>query len=88
MFRGWWNAWRRQREALQDEADAWHARHGRFARDLAGWRSMDAYLLGDLVAQERWGRIRELLEDRGDLPEIRPESDRPVQRHRSGDTPR
>lgn len=45
-------------------ADAWIARHGRFARSLAGWRSMDAYLLGDFEEQERWGRIRELIEER------------------------
>ena len=27
---------------------------------------MDAYLLGDLWEQERWGRIRELIEDSED----------------------
>jgi hypothetical protein len=26
-------------------------------------RSMDAYLLGDLPEQERWGKIREVIED-------------------------
>ena len=44
----------------------WILRHGRFARRLAGVRSMDAYLLGDLPEQERWGKIRELIEDSED----------------------
>ncbi len=40
------------------------ARHGRRARLLARIRSMDAYLLGDLEEQERWGRIREMIDER------------------------
>jgi hypothetical protein len=39
-------------------------RHGPFAADLARTRSVDAYLLGDLEEQERWGRIREMIEER------------------------
>jgi hypothetical protein len=40
------------------------ARHRRYARALARLRSMDAYLLGDLAEQERWGRIREMIDER------------------------
>ena len=44
-------------------ADAWIARHGRFALPLARLRAIDAYFLGDLREQEHWSRIREMLED-------------------------
>lgn len=40
------------------------ARHGRRARLLARMRSIDAYLMGDLAEQERWGRIREMIDER------------------------
>ena len=63
MFRKWWRARRRRQSALQIAAAHWLLKHGRFARRLAGLRSMDAYLLGDLAEQERWGKIRELIED-------------------------
>ncbi len=64
MFRGWWRTIRGRRKALEIDADEWIARHGRFARSLASLRSMDAYLLGDYREQERWGRIRELIDER------------------------
>jgi hypothetical protein len=60
----WWRSNRRRQRALEAEAEGWLARHGRFARRLAGARSVDAYLLGDLDEQERWGRIREIIEER------------------------
>ena len=63
MLFGWWRARKRRERALERTAARWLARHGRFARKLAGVRSMDAYLLGDLEEQERWGRIREMIED-------------------------
>ncbi len=64
----WWRA-RRRREAtleaaLLAAAEAWMARHGPHARHLARMRSMDAYLLGDLAEQERWSRIREMIDER------------------------
>jgi len=64
MLFAWWRGRRRNRKALEMSAEEWLQRHGRFARTLAGLRSMDAYLLGDLREQERWGRIRELIDDR------------------------
>lgn len=64
MLRKWWISRRQRRKALETAADQWLARHGRFARKLAGLRSMDAYLLGDLPEQERWGQIRELIDER------------------------
>lgn len=64
MLLNWWRAKRRRQRALEMSAKGWLARHGRFARKLAGLRSMDAYLLGDLREQERWGRIREMIDDR------------------------
>ena len=63
MLRKWWRARRQRRNALETAAAYWLLRHGRFARRLAGLRSMDAYLLGDLPEQERWGKIREMIED-------------------------
>jgi hypothetical protein len=48
---------------LEKAADAWSARHGRFALSLARTRAIDAYLLGDLVEQERWSSIREIIEE-------------------------
>ena len=63
MFRKWWRARREREDAIVIAAAHWISRHGRFARNLAGRRSMDAYLLGDLPEQERWGKIRELIED-------------------------
>jgi len=63
MFRTWWRARRRKRVALEIAADEWIARHGRFALPLARLRAIDAYLLGDLREQERWSRIREMIED-------------------------
>jgi len=62
MLRKWWRARRQKQDALEIAAALWILRHGRFARRLAGVRSMDAYLLGDLSEQERWGKIRELIE--------------------------
>lgn len=44
-------------------ADEWIVRHGRFALPLARIRAIDAYLLGDLYEQERWSRIREMIEE-------------------------
>lgn len=64
MLFNWLKARKQRRKALQEAADEWIARHGRFARSLASWRSMDAYLLGDLEEQERWGKIRELIDER------------------------
>ena len=64
MLLNWWRAKRRRERALEKSAESWLARHGRFARKLAGLRSMDAYLLGDLKEQERWGRIREMIDER------------------------
>ena len=64
MLLNWWRAKRRRERALEMSAEGWLARHGRFARKLAGLRSMDAYLLGDLQEQERWGRIREVIDER------------------------
>jgi len=66
MLRNWWRARRERQSALRIAAAHWILRHGRFARRLAGVRSMDAYLLGDLPEQERWGKIRELIEDSED----------------------
>jgi hypothetical protein len=63
MLRKWWRARRQRQATLETAAALWLLRHGRFARRLAGLRSMDAYLLGDLPEQERWGKIREMLED-------------------------
>ena len=63
MLRGWWRTRRQREDAIARDAARWILRHGRFARKLAGLRSMDAYLIGDLREQERWGRIRELIED-------------------------
>lgn len=40
------------------------ARHGPYAYELAGERAMDAYLVGDLVEQERWHAIRGEILDR------------------------
>jgi hypothetical protein len=64
----WWRA-RRRREAMLEAAlaaaaEAWIARHGPHARQLARMRSIDAYLLGDLAEQERWSRIREMIDER------------------------
>jgi hypothetical protein len=61
--------WRRRRSALEAVADDWIDRHGRHAASLARMRSIDAYLLGDLAEQERWSRVREMIEDK--LPEQR-----------------
>ena len=59
-----WLRSRRNRQRADDQlAREWIARHGRRARFLARLRSMDAYLLGDLAEQERWGRIRELIDE-------------------------
>lgn len=63
MFR-WWRARRERELTLEASVDEWMARHGPHARPLARLRSMDAYLLGDLAEQERWSRIRELIEER------------------------
>jgi hypothetical protein len=63
MLRKWWRARQQREDAILTEAAQWISRHGRFARKLAGMRSMDAYLLGDLPEQERWGKIREAIED-------------------------
>ena len=63
MLRRWWRARRQRQKAVETAAALWLFKHGRFARRLAGVRSMDAYLLGDLSEQERWGKIRELIED-------------------------
>lgn len=63
MLLAWWRRRKRKEQALELAAESWLARHGRFARRLAGLRSMDAYLLGDLPEQERWGRIRELIDE-------------------------
>jgi hypothetical protein len=60
----WWRARRRRQKALEEQAEEWMARHGPFAAGLARTRSLDAYLLGDLEEQERWGRIREMIEER------------------------
>jgi hypothetical protein len=60
---GWWRN-RRRRNQLAADISNWIARHGFYARRLARQRSIDAYLLGDLAEQERWGRIRE------SIPEI------------------
>jgi hypothetical protein len=43
---------------VEAETDAWMDRHGYYAYRLAGERAMDAYMLGDLVEQERWHDIR------------------------------
>ena len=59
----WWKARRRREDAVEISAKEWMARHGRHARLLARLRSMDAYLLGDLAEQERWGRIREMIDE-------------------------
>jgi hypothetical protein len=66
MLLHWWRTKRRRQRALERSAESWLARHGRFARKLAGIRSMDAYLLGDHQEQEKWGRIRELIEEQED----------------------
>ena len=63
MLRKWWRARQQREDAILTEAAHWILRHGRFARKLAGRRSMDAYLLGDLREQERWGKIREVIEE-------------------------
>jgi hypothetical protein len=63
VLRKWWRARREREDAIVIAAAQWISRHGRFARKLAGMRSMDAYLLGDLPEQERWGKIREVIED-------------------------
>ncbi len=63
MLRSWWMARRRRRRRIELAADAWIARHGRFALPLARLRAIDAYLLGDLSEQEHWSRIREMLEE-------------------------
>jgi hypothetical protein len=60
----WWRAKRERELTLEASVDEWMARHGPHARPLARLRSLDAYLLGDLDEQERWGRIRELIEER------------------------
>ena len=57
---GWWRK-RRRRNQLAADISSWIARHGFYARRLARQRSIDAYLLGDLAEQERWGRIREFI---------------------------
>jgi hypothetical protein len=67
----WFRGWRRRRSSVEATADDWAARHGGRAASLARMRSIDAYLLGDLVEQEHWARVRELLEDR--FPEQRRE---------------
>lgn len=77
----WWNAKWRRRRALEVSAEEWIARHGRRARRLARLRSMDAYLLGDLAEQERWGRIREMIDEReGNDSFSTPESQLPPKR--------
>jgi hypothetical protein len=63
MLRNWWRARRRKQRAVEMAADEWIARHGRFALPLARIRAIDAYLLGDLRAQEHWSRIREMIEE-------------------------
>lgn len=60
----WWRTRRRREEALEATASEWMRRHGRRARSLAGWRAIDAYLLGDLREQQRWNRVRALIEER------------------------
>ena len=63
MLRWWWER-RRREQSLEASVDAWMARHGPYARRLARLRSMDAYLLGDLAEQERWSRIRQMIDER------------------------
>ena len=50
-------------ESIKADADAWMARHGVYCYELAGQRALDAYLVGNLIEQERWNAIRrEILE--------------------------
>jgi hypothetical protein len=60
----WWRERRLSRKSIEADATLYMARHGRYARTLARLRSIDAYFLGDLIEQERWGRIREEIEER------------------------
>ena len=64
MILSWWKGRRRRGDDIAETAEEWIARHGRYAGVLARWRSMDAYMLGDLAEQERWGKIRELIDER------------------------
>jgi hypothetical protein len=74
---------RRRKRALEVSAAEWIARHGRYARRLARLRSMDAYLLGDLKEQERWGRVREMMDEReGNDAFSTPDSELPPRRRR------
>jgi len=63
MLLAWLRRRRLKRQRTEMAADAWIARHGRFALPLARIRAIDAYLLGDLREQEHWSRIREMIED-------------------------
>jgi hypothetical protein len=81
MLRWWTARRRRQTESIEATADEWLARHGRHARQLARLRSMDAYLLGDTAEQERWGRIREIIDQRlGNDSFSTPKSEMPPRR--------
>jgi hypothetical protein len=64
----WWKSRRLARIALEGQAEEWLARQGCYASPLARKRSIDAYLIGDLPEQERWGRIRELVDEYTDEP--------------------
>ena len=73
MLRRWLQARRARRQALENAADEWRSRHGEYARRLAQTRSLDAYLLGDFEEQERWGLIREHIQEKDrSVPEIAP----------------
>jgi hypothetical protein len=77
----WWTARKRRTESIEATADEWLARHGRRARPLARLRSMDAYLLGDIAEQERWSRIREVIDERlGNDSFSTPKSEMPPRR--------
>ena len=61
--------WRaRRRRALEAAADEWIERHGRFAGQFARLRSIDAFMLGDYDEQERWGQIREMIDEQNRGP--------------------
>lgn len=76
-----WRARRRRLRSIEATADDWIARHGQRARPLARLRSMDAYLLGDLEEQERWGLIREAIDERlGNDSFTTPKSEMPPRR--------
>jgi hypothetical protein len=59
----WWRSRRLARKALEGQAREWRARQGRYASPLARERSIDAYLVGDMREQERWARIRALIDE-------------------------